>query len=350
MRGFVRRLIDCKDYYCNISPEAKWLNYKSWIVEELFFAYRKQITVTEQSGNGLTDYQVLIELNSTNFDFSHANEDGSDIRFYDGSNFLNYWIEKWDSANQEAKIWVKVPSIPASSSTSFYMYYGNPDVASVSNGEDTFEFFDDFEGTSLDINKWIEDTAGVGTVMVSNGILTIDETGGGTGNMKTIHTNTYIVPTNVVVEAKVREEEVHDTSYGQTAPIVGEIDVFPFHLDTQNAQFMFSGEGNIRTIGHQSKNNGTWGTEDTIYDTTPTLNTWYRVKWIKKSTSQSWYWMDNNGNVLGSLVDNTDPPQGATTYYLTLGARGMKSSWDWILVRKYTDPEPSVSLGSEETS
>ena len=137
--------MDCKDYYCNISSEAKWLNSKKWAIGDLFFGYRRQITVTEQSGNNLTDYRVLIELNSTNFDFSHVNGDGSDIRFHDENDFLNYWIEKWDSASQKAKIWVKVPSIPANGTTSFYMYYGNPNVVSASNGKDTFEFFDDFE-------------------------------------------------------------------------------------------------------------------------------------------------------------------------------------------------------------
>ena len=85
--------MDCKDYYCNISSEAKWLNSKKWAIGDLFFGYRRQITVTEQSGNNLTDYRVLIELNSTNFDFSHVNGDGSDIRFYDGSNLYPYWVE-----------------------------------------------------------------------------------------------------------------------------------------------------------------------------------------------------------------------------------------------------------------
>jgi len=114
--------------------------WKKRIIEDLIkglrFSYRRKITVTEQSGNDLTDYQVLIELNSTNFDFNHS--DGNDIRFYDGEVFLPYWVEKWDSVNQEAKIWVKVSSIPANGSTSFYMYYGNPVLLSASSPELTF--------------------------------------------------------------------------------------------------------------------------------------------------------------------------------------------------------------------
>ena len=110
------------------------------------FKYRRKITITEQSGSDLTDYQVLIELNSTNFDFSHAQTNGEDIRFTDANgNLLPYWIEEWDSVNEKAKVWVKVPEIPANSEIEIYMYYGNPTIASASDGDATFDLFDDFE-------------------------------------------------------------------------------------------------------------------------------------------------------------------------------------------------------------
>jgi len=110
------------------------------------FKYRRKITITEQSGSDLTDYQVLIELNSSNFDFSHTQTNGEDIRFTDASgNLLDYWIEEWDAVNESAKVWVKVPSIPANSSVEILMYYGNSEVVSASDGGATFEFFDDLE-------------------------------------------------------------------------------------------------------------------------------------------------------------------------------------------------------------
>jgi len=115
--------------------------------------YYREITIKENSGKTLTDYQVMIELNSANFDFTKAKSDGSDVRFVDsGGNELSYWIEEWSSGR--AKVWVKVPHIPANGEAKIRMYYGNPNANAVSDGDKTFEFFDDFdsyaEGSSLE--------------------------------------------------------------------------------------------------------------------------------------------------------------------------------------------------------
>ena len=63
--------------------------------------YRREITMTNVNGT-LTNYQILVQLNSSNFNFSHAQENGSDIRFVasDDETLLSHWIEVWNSANQ----------------------------------------------------------------------------------------------------------------------------------------------------------------------------------------------------------------------------------------------------------
>ena len=110
------------------------------------FKYRRKITITEQSGNDLSDYQVRIDLDSTNFDFSHFLNEGKDLRFTDTSgNLLPYWIEKMDIAAEKATIWVNVPSIPANSSVDIYMYYGSSSVPSASDCDAVFIFADDGE-------------------------------------------------------------------------------------------------------------------------------------------------------------------------------------------------------------
>lgn len=108
--------------------------------------YGRIITITNELEEELTNYQVKIILDSSNFDFTKTKPDGGDIRFYNSSGWeLSYWIEKWDQASEEAVIWVNVPYIPAESSTQIYMYYGDPNLESKSCGECVFEFFDDFE-------------------------------------------------------------------------------------------------------------------------------------------------------------------------------------------------------------
>jgi len=116
------------------------------------------IDVKENSGNNLTDYQIMINLTSSWDGWSYVKSDGSDIYFTDSSgNPLYFWIEKFDYTNKNAIIWVKIPSIPASSTVRIYLHYAgiNP-YTSYRNGDNVFIFFDDFRGqTSLNTNKWI---------------------------------------------------------------------------------------------------------------------------------------------------------------------------------------------------
>lgn len=102
----------------------------------------------------MTDYQVLVELSDSDFP-TNAQSDGGDIRFTaDNGTELSYWIEEYNYYGWLAKIWVKVPRISASEEAKIMRYYGNPTATSKSNGDATFEFFDDFERTSLDTGKW----------------------------------------------------------------------------------------------------------------------------------------------------------------------------------------------------
>lgn len=108
------------------------------------WSYRLPVTIDNSAGVVLTDYQVKVSLNSTVW--AHVNTDGSDIRFTasDGTTLLSYWIETWDYPTS-ADVWVKVPYIPAASDATIYLYYGRPGATAASSGDNTFEFFDDFE-------------------------------------------------------------------------------------------------------------------------------------------------------------------------------------------------------------
>ncbi|HEX5790232.1 MAG TPA: DUF2341 domain-containing protein, partial [Luteolibacter sp.] len=87
----------------------------------------------------VNDFPLLVRFNSDNFDFSQAKPDGSDIRFATATGVaLAYQIEQWDSANQLAAVWVKIPTITGNSTQEIRMHWGKADAASESNGKAVF--------------------------------------------------------------------------------------------------------------------------------------------------------------------------------------------------------------------
>ncbi len=119
---------------------------QNWI--DTAWAYRTGIVVSNLSGSNLNAFQVRIPVDSS-FDFSLAKPDGSDLRVTasDGVTSLPFWIETWNPHAGSAVIWTKVPSVPVAGTTLF-LYYGNPSAAAASDGNATFDFFDDFAGVS----------------------------------------------------------------------------------------------------------------------------------------------------------------------------------------------------------
>ncbi|MEA1895908.1 MAG: DUF2341 domain-containing protein, partial [Euryarchaeota archaeon] len=135
------------------------------------FQYQREITIQENSGETLRDYQVLVELSGSDFP-EEAQADGDDIRFTDADGReLSYWVEEFDAGSERARIWVKVSLIPANGEAGIMMWYGNPGAESESDGEAVFEFFDDFEGVYIDEIKW---HVNYGMPSVSHGVLSLN--------------------------------------------------------------------------------------------------------------------------------------------------------------------------------
>jgi hypothetical protein len=89
---------------------------------------RQQVTFTGNTFAGaenLTNYPVLIKLNSGNIDYSKTQNNGADLRFFDADGTpLAYDIDKWDEAG-DSYVWVKVPQVNTSGTDTIQMYYGN---------------------------------------------------------------------------------------------------------------------------------------------------------------------------------------------------------------------------------
>ncbi|MDY6864885.1 MAG: DUF2341 domain-containing protein [Halobacteriota archaeon] len=136
------------------------------------WSHSKEIMIKENSGASLSNYQVLVELAGNNFP-TVAKPNGDDVRFTDSNGYeLSYWIEEWDSDANSGVIWVKVPGIPANGEAKIKMYYGNPGASAVSSGDATFEFFDDFDGFTIDEGRW---HINHGDPSVSDGVLSLNK-------------------------------------------------------------------------------------------------------------------------------------------------------------------------------
>ena len=115
---------------------------KSYGVEQLVtsgtLAYGNRLKITippTYVDSNLSDFPVLIKLSSdsglTSFDgtlvfdelASDANRKKIAVTTEDGVSQCFVEIEKWSDSSEEAWLWVKVPSVSASSDTALYLYY-----------------------------------------------------------------------------------------------------------------------------------------------------------------------------------------------------------------------------------
>ena len=87
-------------------------------------------------------FPVVVRLHSGNFDFTSANVDGSDLRFIaaDDKTELKFHIEKYDSVNELAVIWVQLPKVDAADKDAhFWVYSGNEKVTASADAKLTWD-------------------------------------------------------------------------------------------------------------------------------------------------------------------------------------------------------------------
>ena len=117
-----------------LSSNAAWNS--DWVNQ-------KKITI---NAVGITPVQaqfpVVVRLHSGNFDFSAANADGSDLRFIaaDDKTELKFHIEKYDSVNELAVIWVQLPKVDATDKDGhFWVYSGNEKATATADAKSTWD-------------------------------------------------------------------------------------------------------------------------------------------------------------------------------------------------------------------
>jgi hypothetical protein len=139
-----------------VFADANWLT--GW-------SHRRQLTVNGGLvSEALTDFPLVVKLDSSFFDFNNAKTNGEDVRFTssDGTTLLKYEIERWNKTAGKAELWVKLPSISSGGNTTFYIYYGN---AGASDAQDPTNVWD----SNFMMVQHLEEPSGTVTDSTSHG-------------------------------------------------------------------------------------------------------------------------------------------------------------------------------------
>ena len=278
-----------------------------------------KIIIENQGTTDLVDTAVRVEITDANF-FAYLDETHIRIQDFVG-NDIPFWIEKWDSENQEAVIWLKV-SVSAGSSKAYYVYYDDTLTGSLSNGNNVFIAFDDFEGTSLDSEKWSID------VDNSNYIIepSTDHAYSGSKSLKIYD------PSTGRARIKFNNPELFTQGYVMKImfydiPNQGGTEAQIFESSTQTKGIMIGVNEGINANKYVYREGTSW------YSTSITrAEGWHELKYIHKGGSLEAY-IDN------TLI-HTFSISGSITTIQVGGSWGTETStlyWDTFIITKYYD-------------
>lgn len=322
---------------------------------------KTQINFTEQSGNNLTDYSVLISIPY----YSDMNSDFSDLRFLDESE--TYELD-WAGVNTTSVAnttegflpvnidgWIKM-SIPELGTNSTWMYYENPLATSTSNENTTFILY------ASTFNDWeiINGSAQLGTAMTA--------------------TSNFAYADKNFTETKItgfefKYEAFHNTfgiNYVLLANSSYQPNRTPEGFFWQGIQFksdteLVFGGGNpidspphvIGFINETKEDPVRVSVEDNLIGMNVSKfsdDAWISLTYIRNQTGDYRMWITDT--IAGVNNEERTLTNGTNPNTFELGGFFDKIEWegrfdgdaiDSIRLRHYTEPEPSFSFGLEES-
>jgi len=287
------------------------------------FTYRRLVAIDNSgNANALTNYQVLVTMDTASLISAGKLRSGcQDIIFTDSDKVteLGYWLESGcNSAN--TLIWVNVPSIPASSTKNIYVYYGKPSASSAST-ETIWNFYDAF--TVKDAAKWSWFDPWDAVDGAPWGIV------GGVA--------VYPVPTPADWGGERLVNIMAPVSVSSGVGVAIET-----YVRNVGVQWAYDLQIQVNTGSVRSTVWGDW--TDSLFSGSATewsaasTRNWNPVKLTVKNGQQKIY--------INGVLERTESVSVTTVNDVRITAKG-SSVWDWFRVRKFTEPEPTASLGAE---
>jgi len=314
-------------YFPKLSRASNWLN-ASW-------GYRKSIIINNtQNSNDLLDYQIFINVTHD----SYMQEDFDDLRFvyYNFSNQketeIPYWIE--NSVNEAyANIWIKVTEIPKNDYAIVYMYYGNPDVETTSSGVNTFVWFDD---ASSDKSSSYNHVLGPSSLSWES-----------TDKRYIVSTGTeniWLIKNIDIKDIELRcsfmfssvSSSFDNNQFGFVTRYSDNDNYYIFREETRPEPDQLDIIRQLNGIGIEIKHTNL--TSNFLFDTWyEHIGLVYKDKLVSKSKTKNQNVTTIDANLTGNSIGFWTYRDSGMTYFKDLR------------VRKYVEPEPTVSLGPEES-
>jgi hypothetical protein len=257
-------------------------------------------------------------------------EDYGDIRFTDGAGTeLAYYL--WPDYDAEsARFAVRLEG--ATTAGKLLVWYGNPSATTTSDGDATYEFFDHFDGTDLDSEKWDQTYIGSHTKSVSDSVFAHTATGAGEKVLLMKRDGSTVdFAGNYTVTARVKNSAV--TTVNNRAGIV--------HKSSPNGYVAMVGGGTW-----SANVPGIWGLDDGVRwgakAKSVASGTWYTLS--ARHSGSSLYYREGSDSWTAAAWSG----RSGTTGLVLSNAAGVTASFDYVLVRAYSATPPSATAFGPE--
>jgi len=340
-------------YTNNTSAKVSVVAPRNWW--NLDYDYRRQISIINNVASTLgSGYSVCLIVDTASLvSGGKTLPSGNDLRivYLNGSSWVEIDRDVIDMNTSSTKVWFKTQAdISASGSdNNYYMYYGNPSAVNPpADKSNVYDFWDDFDDASLDPAWTFSQIGGAsgsyyesGTVVILNATTSGDLWDTSDNFLFLSISRSY----NVLVESY---------TYGwggshNTWSKMGGVQLRQSLAANSKNRIMspvYSAVG--ATNSYRLPTGGS-----TFEQTTATQSRYCRLSRIG-GASRAWYSTDGvSWTELGSQISFSGGLSSPVRLGTHLAGLSSSSHWvevDWFKVRKYVEPEPSASVGSEVTN
>lgn len=303
--------------------------------------YAVPITLTNTGAATLYAYPTPITLDTAALIAAgKLRSDCDDLRFRDADSDLAYWIESGCGA-VDTRVWVQAAYIPIGSSV-ITATFGNSDLASQSNGDAVFTFFDDFEDSVLNDERWdIWDDAGswyaveeTGGAMRVSGA-TDDSTKYSSGGFSLMTWKLHLPP-QVAVDVELT--------------LVQSPDNFKATLGTWDLGIYSGGDGKPKKIGYYVDGSGWQQVGSSTITNAQLARQRFSMGYAGSADNWTIRWLEN-----GDLADvraerAVDDVSIGGFGYSPDAVTSFDARFDNVRLRPYTFPEPTAGAGAVYTT